>query len=159
MDTFLLFLFSKVASTEVFIGIILLIILALMTKRKHREAGAIAIGAILMSLVVTFLKWLFHIARPLNPGLIVTGYAFPSGHAAASAFLLVLLFHTLQYVKYRSERYALGTLGISIVVAISISRIVYNVHTLFQVCVGIIIGGLCGILTLIALRYFKTHTS
>lgn len=151
------FLFSKVASTETFIGIVLALFVLLIAAQKAREAAILALSAILMGASIAGLKILFHVERPPVPGLPADGYAFPSGHAASTMYLCVLA--VLYALKLRNPyfRYGLSALAVFVTLAIGASRYFYNVHTPMQILAGYVLGAFWGALAYAALRYVRKN--
>ncbi len=146
------FLFSKVASTETFVAIVLALFVWLVFARKEREAAILAVSAALMGASVAGLKVLFHVERPPMPELPADGYAFPSGHAASTMFLCVLAILYAMKLKSPYLRYGLSALAVFITLAIGASRYFYNVHTPLQIIAGYVLGAFWGALAYAALR-------
>lgn len=141
MDAWI-FLFTVIASTEGFLIAIAGITALLFVYKKRRHAFALLLSTSVLVLSVSALKEIFRVARPSSPLVETTGYAFPSGHAAGSTFLalvVILLTRNLSPIP----RYAVMALSIVAAGAISISRVTYHVHTPFQVLAGCAIAVLC----------------
>lgn len=154
MDSFSTFLFSEVASTETFIGLVVLLGLVLMVKKRVREGAALMFGAAGMGVTVWLMKMLFAVERIPGGLLPVDTYAFPSGHAAASMFLGVVALLYLQHMPNRWQRYGLSIAAAGLVLSIGASRVIYIVHTPLQVIAGFVIGALWGWLTYLLMRGF-----
>jgi undecaprenyl-diphosphatase len=118
-----------------------LITAILYARRGLAHAAAFLASALALMLTVIALKAVFAIARP-DGGLIeVTGYAFPSGHAAGSAFLALALCHLARKAN-RAVRYGIYAAAFLFAILVGTSRIVYMVHTPFQVLGGFLLGAL-----------------
>lgn len=141
MDTAFLFVFTKIASTEGFLVATLAIIMAFLFSKNARSAVALFASAAGVIIVVNLLKEILATPRPSNALIEVTGYAFPSGHAAGAAFLALV-------VAFLSRRLSLplrlAVIAVCVLSALAIgtSRIAFQVHTLPQVLAGFGIGAL-----------------
>lgn len=156
MDTFYLFLFTTVASTEGFIIIVLLISLLLMVYGKTRESLLFTITALATALSVVIIKNLFAIQRPTASLIEVSGYAFPSGHAAGAMFLALSIGFLIQQ-KSKAIRYSLIITAILVAMLIGLSRIYLGVHTPVQVGAGFILGFIWALVFIILRRKFPAQ--
>jgi len=147
VDSLYVFLFSEVASTKTFVVIVLLLLAYLVLKNRARLGITFALGAALMGATVWCLKIIFAVERIPGGRLPVDSYAFPSGHAAASAFLAVIALGYVQGIANPWQRFGLSLVTIGLAIAIGASRVVYTVHTPLQVLAGAIIGIVFGALT------------
>lgn len=97
----------------------------------------IAIGGIFLYL----LKDLIQRARPLNPLVSETSFAFPSGHAMTSVIFFGLLIYLLSK-KTKSTKLNLAAIALSLifVIIISFARLYLRVHWFSDVLGGIAIG-------------------
>lgn len=98
-----------------------------------------------VSLLVTFgivgaLKIILRVPRPKNPMVKTYGYAFPSGHAAASAFLVVGLYYLSKALFNTAVAHWIVVIMLAITLIVSISRVYLHAHTTLQVLVGALIG-------------------
>ncbi len=134
-----LFLLTEIASTTGFMYALCLLFAGFILIKQHRVAFVFLLTALGLMISTTVLKELFQIARPLNPLIEVSGYAFPSGHASGAMFIgLILCFRsrTLPPVKKNVFFILIGAL----VLLIGYSRILYGVHTPLQVLAGFLLG-------------------
>lgn len=145
MDAFYAFLFSQVASTEVFIALVILVAGVLIYKKKVREGIVFALGAAGLGLSVWLLKITFQVPRLPNPEIEASGYAFPSGHAASAVFLATVALMYISRIKNPFQRYGLSAVVLGLALSIGASRVAYNVHTPIQVLAGFALGIIWGL--------------
>ena len=139
-----LFLTTKVLSTEVFAVILGLIALHVCWKRGYLFALAVAGSSLFLSLLVTGVKNLIKVERPAAALVEISSYAFPSGHAAGAAFFALMLEWYLR-TCFKVRRLALmRMLLVGFVVGVGYSRLFLQVHTVEQVLAGCIVGTLVG---------------
>lgn len=139
METWHEFLFTKVASTEGFLLMVGALLLVFLVRKNIRDAVALFASAAGLILATQLFKEAFQVPRPIESLIEVTGYAFPSGHAAGSAFLaLVVAF--LVRKQSKPVRYLVVALAVLIALLVGMSRVMYQVHTPFQVLAGFGIG-------------------
>ncbi len=109
---------------------------------KQKEAEIFFVALVLMTVVVQGLKMIYNTPRPEERLIHPRGGAFPSGHAAATSFLVV----TMSYLTFRLlntfDTLLVGVVFILLAAIISLSRIVLKVHTSVQVVAGLTIGAL-----------------
>lgn len=133
------------------------IILSLLV-RKHlfREAILIGISLLLTTSIVQVIKEWAEVPRADDALVSLSSYAFPSGHAMASTFLLTTItWLIIQNPSLAPRKYfVIGGLAVMVVV-ISASRIVIGVHTPLQVFGGMVIGSVVP-LTCILIAHRKT---
>lgn len=139
MDPIFLFLFTKVASLETFFILSAFLLLWLYLQKRTRSAVLFFGTCTALMTSVTFLKNLIEMPRPLGPLIAVTGYGFPSGHAAGVMFL-GLLFSFLQKENARHIRYSVYIFSFLVVAAVGISRVYLHVHTPLQILAGYALG-------------------
>lgn len=145
MDELFLFLFTGVAGTEVFMALCALIFLYFIHQKKWRRAGYFLLTSIGIVSSTALLKALFAVARPSSALIEVTGYAFPSGHAAGSAFLAIFLCALAGRLP-KWERYPIYAACILFAVAVGVSRVYFGVHTPLQVFAGFALGAFWALL-------------
>jgi undecaprenyl-diphosphatase len=133
------YLLTQIASTEGFIvaaGLIAAILYA-----RHGIARAAwylgAAGALMLAVIA--LKALFAVTRPEGMLIDVTGYAFPSGHAAGIAFLALSLSHLVRR-EPRVVRFGVYAGSLLFALLVGASRVAYMVHTPLQVFAGFAVG-------------------
>lgn len=139
MDELLLFVFTGIASTEGFLIATGVILAAYLAQRNARNAVALFLSASGMILATNFLKEALRVARPDGALIEVTGYAFPSGHAAGSAFLALVVAYLARRFQ-NPMRYVVLATAVFAALAIGASRIAYQVHTPLQVAAGFVVG-------------------
>lgn len=130
--------------------------LLMLIFRKTRRAGAVALGAMLINLLVVngIIKHL--VARP-RPWLVIDGLevlvhegdpnSFPSGHTSAACAFAAALCGELN-VKWGK------VLAVAAALFMGWSRIYVAVHFPSDVLAGAVIGALCGVLAVWLYRRF-----
>ena len=105
------------------------------------------LALILTTGAVTLLKEWLAVPRPADALATLDSYAFPSGHAAGSAFLAFTIWHLFVSPKpHRRTRYWL-TFGLfTFAVLVALSRVLIGVHTIPQVFAGALLGVLIPLL-------------
>lgn len=139
MDPFLIFVFTKVASTEGLLAVVGIIIVIALLQRNTQRAFAFAITTLGLIVSTLLLKETFQVARPENSLVEATGYAFPSGHATGAIFLALIVIYLSRTLPAR-VRYAVYTASAMLALAIAVSRVGFGVHTPLQVAAGCILG-------------------
>ncbi len=134
-------LLTQVASTEGFIVAAGLITAVLYARHGMKRGAIFLASAAALMLAVIVLKSLFAIARPDGALIEVTGYAFPSGHAAGVAFLALSLSHLVRGAS-RAVRYGVYAGSLLFALLVGASRVGFMVHTPVQVAAGFLIGAL-----------------
>lgn len=133
------------------IGIVLMCIISLFIFRHKKINTLIVINLIIVTVLNNLLKIIFMRVRPdINPMVIETSYAFPSGHSMISiAFYGYLIYNILLYFNNKNIKWILTFLLSILVFLIGISRIYLGVHYASDV-----IGGFCfGVVYLIIYIY------
>jgi undecaprenyl-diphosphatase len=139
----LIYIYTQVFSTEVFIGLVLLIVADLFRRKQAREAVWLVVATAGMAIVVITLKEYFAVPRPDEALVALDSYAFPSGHSTSVTFLAVVLGWYIRRVWSVSYRLLLPALA-ALCLIVGYSRLYLQVHTLEQVLVGIALGLLIG---------------
>jgi membrane-associated phospholipid phosphatase len=86
------------------------------------------------------LKLITRVKRPPDAMRRATWAAFPSGHAASTAFIAIMVPYTLAE-SFQWEYVIAISAGLSVItVVVALSRMVLHVHTTFQVIVGLALG-------------------
>lgn len=110
-------------------------------KRRYHESLVFAASLLLTTGAVAILKVVFAHERPLEALVVVDSYAFPSGHAASSTavglLLIWILWNTIRSVRMRV---AYSVCIAACAGAISYSRVVIGVHTPSDVIAGMVLG-------------------
>jgi len=132
-----------------FYGPLILIFIVLFALRNQPKYIWVYFGAIFANNVINrWLKSLFLEERPKNPIPFskyetyknIESYGMPSGHASAVGFSIIYL------VLVKSQSIWLPVC-IFIGILTMYQRVKYRRHTLEQVCMGAITGGICGWIT------------
>ncbi|MGA9468113.1 MAG: phosphatase PAP2 family protein [Exiguobacterium marinum] len=135
---------TELGSAQVIVGLSILGLLFWLWRGNRIEAWRLALVGIGTLLLTQVLKLIYGIDRPLiDASLDATTYSFPSGHASGSFALYGLMAYVL-YKKGQSK-VAIAIL-VCLVVAVSLSRVILNVHYFSDV-----LGGWFVALTMIAL--------
>ncbi len=153
LDPLNVFLLTRVASTEGFFFFAAVIALFLFLRKEWRRARSFVVATLGLALSTTVLKIIVAAPRPAGGLVEVTGYGFPSGHAAGIMFLALsacLLATNLP----RLWRYVVYAAGVALAVAIATSRVYLSVHTPLQVFAGLALGALW-VLVFVALSHRK----
>lgn len=122
-----------------------LTILLLLTRKRRYEALVFALALLAITASVWFAKLLFAVPRPEDALVVLTSYAFPSGHAASGAFLMVMLLWL--YRRFIPNPPTPQRIGIVFLLAgfaflLGYSRIIIGVHTPLQVLAGFALGAI-----------------
>jgi len=134
-----LFIFTKIASTEGFMVATMLMLMAFLWLKNTRLAVALFLSATGLILTLNVLKESLRVPRPSTALIEVSGYAFPSGHAAGAAFLAGVVVFLSRNLS-TPLRYLIGVVAFLTALLIAGSRIAYQVHTPLQVVVGFCVG-------------------
>lgn len=135
---------TELGSAQVIVGLSILGLLFWLWRGERVEAWRLALVGIGTLLLTQVLKLVYGIDRPLiDASLDATTYSFPSGHASGS----LALYGLTAYVLYRKKQSKLAIfILICLVLAVSLSRVILNVHYFSDV-----LGGWLVALTMIAL--------
>jgi len=134
------FIFTQIASVYTLYAICVALAVYAWWCGHSNAAVGLLVAAIACGVSVVGLKELFAVARPPNPLIVVDTYAFPSGHATGAAFLGLLVWGYAKYVFARPLAGWVTGLVVMVVLAIGVSRLVFQVHTMTQVLVGYALG-------------------
>ena len=135
------------------------VILALLFVHFRRDALVFMISFIVTDIVGVTLKYIFAVPRPENALIPISGYAFPSNHAALSmffAFMFSWFIYEHTHIR-KSYRYMLQSVIYIPAVVVGLSRLTIHVHTPFQVIVGSLIGILVPFLLLSLDRFYQNR--
>lgn len=135
---------TELGSAQVIVGLSILGLLFWYWRGNRIEAWRIALVGIGTLLFTQVLKLVYGIDRPLiDASLDATTYSFPSGHASGS----LALYGLTAYVLYRKKQSRVVIfILLCLVLAVSLSRVILNVHYFSDV-----LGGWLVALTMIAL--------
>ena len=147
--------FDLVFDAVILILISLIISVYLFLKKKRTEAYVFFISMVIIGGFVELLKEIFMRSRPLNSVISATGYAFPSGHAAAA----IVFFGLLAYIFFRNKSLRIKRtayfFAAVLILLIGLSRIYLRVHWLSDVLGGFLVGGIVLIFGIIILQRKK----
>lgn len=146
LNDILIFIFTEIFGTKIMYIITMFMIFYLYIKKKHKHSIEILFLFALMTLSVTYLKDYFSIERPDNALIEITGYAFPSGHAAGSIFLFIIIYYYFVRKLEKRTRVIWITIFTILTLLIGGSRVYLQVHTPIQVLAGFIVGAFWPIL-------------
>lgn len=145
-----------VTDTRVFWVACALILVMLMARRYRYEAIVFGISLLLTTGAVQLLKTALAVTRPDDALVALSSYAFPSGHAAAGAFLVTMVTWLLRRTaSLAPRRTATISALVFIALAIGTSRIFIGVHTPLQVLAGYVVGIMVPLLTVCAASTFR----
>lgn len=135
---------TELGSAQVIVGLSILGLFFWYWRGDRIEAWRLALVGIGTLLFTQVLKLVYGIDRPLiDASLDATTYSFPSGHASGS----LALYGLTAYVLYRKKQSRVVIfILLCFVLAVSLSRVILNVHYFSDV-----LGGWLVALTMIAL--------
>ncbi len=135
---------TELGSAQVIVGLAILGSLFWYWRGNRIEAWRLALVGIGTLLFTQVLKLVYGIDRPLiDASLDATTYSFPSGHASGS----LALYGLTAFVLYRKKQSRVVIfILLCLVLAVSLSRVILNVHYFSDV-----LGGWLVALTMIAL--------
>ncbi len=138
-DSLNIFFLTKIASTEGFFVVAILVALYQFFRKEWHRARTFLFTAVGLAVSTTLIKLLIAAPRPDGALVEVTGYGFPSGHASGSMFV-ALTACVLALRLPRRYRYLAYAGAILFTVTIGTSRIYLSVHTPLQVFAGYALG-------------------
>ncbi len=110
-------------------------------KKHKRDSVFFVIVILINSLFIFLIKELVQRTRPLNSLMQEGSFAFPSGHAATSVvFFGLLIYLALRKIKSDSLRLGIIIVSIFMIIIISATRLILNVHWFSDVIGGIFLG-------------------
>ncbi|WP_214776672.1 phosphatase PAP2 family protein [Exiguobacterium sp. s22] len=135
---------TELGSAQVIVGLSVLGLLFWLWRGERMEAWRLVLVGVGTLLLTQVLKLVYGIDRPLiDASLDATTYSFPSGHSSGSLALYGLMAYLLY--KRRESKLAIIVL-VCLVLAVSLSRVILNVHYFSDV-----IGGWLVALTVIGI--------
>lgn len=141
----IIFLTTRVASTEVFF-LVLVLISFHVWRLRGVKIGLLVLGSsVFLGLTVTGLKRVFAVSRPVDSLVEASGYAFPSGHAAGVVFMAFVLEWYLRSVLQVRQVTLMRVLLLIFVLTVGYSRMYLGVHTFWQVLAGGLVGLIVGV--------------
>jgi undecaprenyl-diphosphatase len=140
----LIFLFTKILSTETLLVIISILLLDLIRCKKYRESLWLIFSTAVTAVLVITLKEYFAVARPDDALVLLDTYAFPSGHSTFAVFFAIVFWWYSRSVLFLSKKW-LGVGLTALIFLVGYSRLFLQVHTAEQVLVGFILGAATGL--------------
>lgn len=140
------FIATTLISTESFALVLLLLSLYVARKRSMKEGLLIAGSTTFLLASVWLLKLWFAVPRPPDALVHVSGYAFPSGHAAGVLFMVLVFEWYARKVLRAPQLRFLRVVFCLLVLVVGYSRVYLQVHTPLQVLGGFLVGACIGIL-------------
>lgn len=125
---------TELGSVKVLIGLSFIGMMYFLWRGDRFEAFRLPIVVILTLLVTQVLKLVFGVDRPtIDAALDATTYSFPSGHASGS----LAFYGLLAVLLYRRDANTFGIgLLMLMILAVSFSRVILNVHYFSDVIGG-----------------------
>ena len=134
---------SDAGDMLVLTGVALLVALALLWQGQRFTAAVWLLAVLGNSLLVRVLKHAVERTRPPQASdLLVSGFSFPSGHAAGAMLVYGLLTWLVAVRAAPGRRAAVALLGAGAVAVIAASRVLLGVHYLSDVLGGLLLGAL-----------------
>lgn len=147
---------SAIFEPIIFVILLLIVSVYLFRKKRKKEAYALTWLAILSFSVSQLIKVLVHRPRPINALITENTFSFPSGHAVmAVIFFGTMIYLFEHHIKNKKTKQILTFLTAILVLLISFSRIILNVHWLSDILASFSLGFL--ILVLFVLSVPKTN--
>jgi membrane-associated phospholipid phosphatase len=146
-------------STYFFFPAYTLLVLYFLFRRKPAYALDIALVGVSSTLMMTFLKKIFHRQRPDHPIFkALTNYSFPSGHALSSFIFCSVLIYIVWHGRLsKAWKWTLSILLFLFAISIGISRIILRYHYASDVLAGMCLGFAWAMFSLWLLRKFRHH--
>lgn len=133
-----------IIGTPIGLGIIVAIVTVLLAMRKRYTWIAYLIGTTAIGGGINrLLKAWFARARPELTEMLreTTGHSFPSGHAMGSALVFTALAYlAIRYYRKQNQRALCLAICLSMILAISFSRVYLGVHWVSDIVAGIAAG-------------------
>jgi membrane protein DedA with SNARE-associated domain/membrane-associated phospholipid phosphatase len=135
------------------IAVIVVAVGLLIANGRRIQAAVLAAGYALIQVGVTVTKDLVERPRPSDPLVDITGWSFPSGHAANAIAYVVLAVILAAAIRKARWRVAVIVIGAVIAAVIGLSRVYLGVHYLSDVtsgwALGLAVYSLCGCIALV----------
>jgi membrane-associated phospholipid phosphatase len=120
------------------------LVVAFLVARKWRDATVLVLALVISAGLVQLLKTVIHRARPPHGLAYEASWAFPSGHAAHAATLVVVLMLLLRWRWFIA-------VGAVYALAMAASRVYLGVHWTTDVVAGLVFGASVAILVTAAI--------
>ncbi len=133
-----------IIGTPVGLGVILAIVaIPLALKKRYMWILYLVVTSAVGGIINRLLKVFFARARPELTDMLreTSGYSFPSGHAMGSTLVFgALMYVAVRYFRTKNTRAFVVALCLSMIIAISFSRIYLGVHWSSDILAGIAAG-------------------
>ncbi len=143
MELFI-FVFNTLASTTGFIVSILALGLFLYLRNEKWRAALFILYSSALTLVVYGLKVFFKDGRPEGTLVDISGYGFPSGHAAGAMYLALVICIFASRLPF-AKRYGIYVAALLFAVTVGVSRVYLYAHTPIQVYAGFVVSAVWGL--------------
>lgn len=132
---------SSLADRNFLIFVSAILIIYFLYKKDHTKAVLLSVTYLGGIVLNKMLKEIFQVPRPANPLITIEGYGFPSGHAMSAVIFYSLLI-LLLYPKIKNNRIRIifVTINVFVIILVGLSRIMLNVHSIYDVVGGYVIG-------------------
>ncbi|MDR2416442.1 MAG: phosphatase PAP2 family protein [Candidatus Peribacteria bacterium] len=143
-----------------FIGLIGLIIIVYLYRKKLMYYLTVFVSSMLSTLLVfPIIKLLIQRTRPDTALVLLNDFSFPSGHAAVSLVVCLLLRYIVQgQLTAKRMRHTLLAVMICCSLVIGMNRIVLDVHRFTDVLGGFLLGFFILTTNILVWKiFFKTH--
>jgi undecaprenyl-diphosphatase len=118
-----------------------ILVCILLYKKKKKDAVVLSTALIATTAAVWAMKLIFAVPRPEDALVVLTSYAFPSGHAASGAFLAIMLSWLYGKEKKLTPLRALMMFNFVLLGSLlGYSRLLIGVHTPSQILAGFLLG-------------------
>lgn len=138
------FTMLTIIGTPIGLGIIVAIVVVFLgTGKRYRWIAYLLVTTIVGGGINRLLKAFFARERPELAEMLreTTGYSFPSGHAMGSTMVFgALAYLAIRHFRTRNLRSFWVALSLSMIIAISFSRIYLGVHWMSDILAGIAAG-------------------
>jgi membrane protein DedA with SNARE-associated domain/membrane-associated phospholipid phosphatase len=124
-------------------GALLITALMLLWRRHGREGLALLGGLVLTYAGVHITKAAFGRARPLDPLIDVSGFAYPSGHAAYAVCWVAIAVALRHAFPRLAVQATLLIIGLALAIAVGLTRIYLRVHWFSDVAGGWGLAAMC----------------
>jgi membrane-associated phospholipid phosphatase len=129
---------NLIGSGIVTVPLRILVALYLISRRRKRALATWILTWIIAEVGLTIAKAWYMRMRPPNPFVVTKGYAFPSGHAVATASIAVALVLVSMPAGRRRRKWELTAAAAAFVMGLS--RVYLNAHWFSDVVAGALLG-------------------
>jgi membrane-associated phospholipid phosphatase len=130
-------IFSIPVMSIVFVGMLGVLLFEPNKKPALYLLISVSLGVLLFGL----LKIGIHASRPSGGLIEVAGWGFPSGHATLATVFFIFLAYLVEHATKSSwSHFLFNLIAVSMILAVSLSRIYLGLHWLSDVLAGILLG-------------------